>query len=206
MFGRCAGFDTGLRLSQHGVQRPATQRVEARATQVIEDGTVGATGLFHGVAQDGLDVEVARRIDVSGQNQDRPGAPTRREARLHERVAEQLAGAIAAAVAGAYAWKHRDDRSQEATKRGLFELSVEAAARLVGNGINISCADTLPFCVWAAAANLDDYRAAIVRTIRGCGDIDTNCAIVGGIVALAVGRDGIPAHWLVGREELVAGY
>jgi ADP-ribosylglycohydrolase len=143
---------------------------------------------------------------------------------------EGMAGAIASTVAGAYAWKHREGRGKERTKRELFDvvldhtpagevrrgiehaailpfdLSVESVVQLTGNGIRISCQDTLPFCLWAAAAHLDDYRTAIVRTIRGCGDIDTNAAIVGGIVALAVGRDGVPADWLAGREELVAGY
>jgi ADP-ribosylglycohydrolase len=140
---------------------------------------------------------------------------------------EGLAGAIAAALAGAYAWQHRDRRDEQATKRGLFnavlahtpggevcagiahaaslpsDLPVEAAVGLIGNGSGISCQDTVPFCLWVAAANLDDYATAIVQTIRGCGDIDTNCAIVGGIVALAVGRDGIPPDWLAGREDLI---
>jgi ADP-ribosylglycohydrolase len=141
--------------------------------------------------------------------------------------AEGLAGGVAAAVAGAYAFRHRAARADEATKRGLFdavlthtprsevrqgieraaplgfELSVETVISLVGNGRRISCQDTVPFCAWVAANHLDDYRTAIVRTIRGGGDIDTNCAIVGGIVALAVGRAGIPAGWLADREELV---
>jgi ADP-ribosylglycohydrolase len=141
--------------------------------------------------------------------------------------AEGLAGGVAAAVAGAYAWKHREARADTATKYGLFDavlantprsevcrgieraadldfdLSVETVVSYVGNGRNISCQDTVPFCVWVAANHLDDYRTAIVRTIRGGGDIDTNCAIVGGIVALAVGREGIPAEWLADREELV---
>ena len=140
---------------------------------------------------------------------------------------EGRAGAVAAAVAGAYAWKHRDSRAGEATKRGLFaevlahtprsevrrgvevastldfSLSIETVVSRVGNGRNISCQDTVPFCVWVAANHLDDYEAAIVRTIRGGGDIDTNCAIVGGIVALATGREGIPKDWLADREELV---
>jgi ADP-ribosylglycohydrolase len=140
---------------------------------------------------------------------------------------EGLAGAVAAAAAGAYAWRHRAARADEATKRGLFDaalahtpdsavrrgieraatlgfdLSVETVVSLVGNGRQISCQDTVPFCLWVAANHLDDYRTAIVRTIRGGGDVDTNCAIVGGVVALAVGRAGIPADWLADREELV---
>ncbi|MCE9560608.1 MAG: ADP-ribosylglycohydrolase family protein [Planctomycetes bacterium] len=160
---------------------------------------------------------------------------------------EGIAGGIAAAVAGAYAWKHRDKRADDATKRGMFDvvlahtppsevrggivrstsLAFDASAepavklldhgmqtrafdtsmvpivRLLGNGSRISCQDTVPFCVWAAARHLDDYQSAILNTIRVGGDIDTNCAIVGGIVALAVGRQGIPRDWLRDREELV---
>lgn len=140
---------------------------------------------------------------------------------------EGLAGAVAAAVAGAYAWKFREGRSLESVKRGLFDvalantprsevlrgitvaasldfgLSIETVVSRVGNGRNISCQDTVPFCLWVAANHLDDYRTAIVRTIRGGGDIDTNCAIVGGIVSLAAGREGIPPEWLAEREELV---
>ena len=140
---------------------------------------------------------------------------------------EGLAGGIAAAVAGAYAWKHRAARADAATKRGLFdavlahtpagevrrgielaatlsfELSVESVVSFVGNGRRISCQDTVPFCVWLAANHLDDYQTAMVQTVRAGGDIDTNCAIVGGIVALAVGRESIPTDWFADREELV---
>ena len=84
-----------------------------------------------------------------------------------------------------------------------FDISIEPVVRLLGNGSHISCQDTVPFCVWVAAMHLDDYQTAIVQTIRAAGDIDTNCAIVGGIVALATGREGIPADWLADREELV---
>jgi ADP-ribosylglycohydrolase len=140
---------------------------------------------------------------------------------------EGLVGAVAAAVAGAYAWRHRERRSDESVRRRLFDavlahvpvgdvrrgieraaaldfgLSVETVVSFVGNGRRISCQDTVPFCLWVAANHLDDYQTAIIRTIRVAGDIDTNCAIVGGIVSLAVGREGIPADWLADREELV---
>ena len=160
---------------------------------------------------------------------------------------EGIAGGIAAAVAGAYAWKHRDRRSDDAMKRGLFDavlahtpqgevregierataipfalpqepevrlldygnavipfdMAIKHVVRQLGNGSRISCQDTVPFCLWTAARNLDDYQAAIITTIRAGGDIDTTCAIVGGIVALAVGVEGIPDYWRTDREELV---
>jgi ADP-ribosylglycohydrolase len=34
------------------------------------------------------------------------------------------------------------------------------------------------------------------------GDVDTTCAMVGGIVVGAVGLDGIPAEWRTAREPL----
>ena len=84
-----------------------------------------------------------------------------------------------------------------------FDMSVEKVVRRLGNGSRISCQDTVPFCLWIAAHYLDDYQTAVVQTIRARGDIDTNAAIVGGIVALAVQVDGIPSDWLANREELV---
>jgi ADP-ribosylglycohydrolase len=84
-----------------------------------------------------------------------------------------------------------------------FDLSFEKVVRELGNGSRISCQDTVPFCLWIAACYLDDYQSALVQTIRAGGDIDTNAAIVGGIVALAVQADGIPPDWLADREELV---
>jgi ADP-ribosylglycohydrolase len=84
-----------------------------------------------------------------------------------------------------------------------FDMSVENVVRQLGNGSRISCQDTVPFCLWIAARYLDDYQSAIVQTIRAGGDIDTNAAIVGGVVALAVQGDGIPRDWLADREDLV---
>ena len=83
-----------------------------------------------------------------------------------------------------------------------FDVSMEPLVRALGNGSRISCQDTVPFCLWVAAQYLDDYQAALVAAIRARGDIDTNAAIVGGIVALATGPDGIPEDWRSGREPM----
>lgn len=83
-----------------------------------------------------------------------------------------------------------------------FDISVETVVQPLGNGSKVICQDTVPFCLWVAARHLDDYQTAVVNTIRGGGDIDTNAAIVGGIVALATGRDGIPGDWLADREDV----
>jgi ADP-ribosylglycohydrolase len=95
------------------------------------------------------------------------------------------------------------------TRRGIaaalrvpFVASPAHAARVLGNGSRISAPDTVPVCLWLAARHIDDYREALWTTVGIAGDIDTNCAIVGGIVALAVGRDGIPREWLESREPI----
>jgi ADP-ribosylglycohydrolase len=51
------------------------------------------------------------------------------------------------------------------------------------------------FALWCAAAPVESFEAAIWRTLSGLGDCDTTAAIVGGIVALRTGVDGIPADW-----------
>jgi hypothetical protein len=84
-----------------------------------------------------------------------------------------------------------------------LDVTLVPIVRALGNGSRITCQDTVPFCLWVAGRHLDGYEAAIITTIRAGGDVDTNCAIVGGIVALAVGREGIPRDWLADREQLV---
>jgi ADP-ribosylglycohydrolase len=84
-----------------------------------------------------------------------------------------------------------------------FDVSIEPLVRALGNGSLISSQDTVPLCLWVAARYLDDYQSAVVAAIRARGDIDTNAAIVGGIVALATGPDGIPDDWRSDREPVV---
>ena len=84
-----------------------------------------------------------------------------------------------------------------------FDQTIGTVVKLLGNGSQVTCQDTVPFCLWAAAKHLDDYQSAILTTIRAGGDIDTTAAIVGGIVSLATGLDAIPADWRKDREELV---
>ncbi|MFB4274304.1 ADP-ribosylglycohydrolase family protein [Nonomuraea sp. MTCD27] len=67
------------------------------------------------------------------------------------------------------------------------------AARALGNGREVSAHDTVPFTMWAAARNLDDYAAAFWTTATAGGDVDTTCAIVGGIVGA---RTPAPPGWV----------
>ncbi|NKQ28445.1 ADP-ribosylglycohydrolase family protein [Streptomyces galbus] len=74
-------------------------------------------------------------------------------------------------------------------------------AAVLGCGRRTTAHDTVPFAVWSAARSLGDYEAAFWTTAQVGGDVDTTCAIVGGIVA--TGRAGAPpVAWAERTEPL----
>lgn len=82
-----------------------------------------------------------------------------------------------------------------------YEYSIETVRSILGNGINVSAPDTVPFCIWCAAHNLLDFEEALWKAISILGDRDTICAIVGGIVIMSADRDKIPLKWLTSVED-----
>ncbi|MYW02293.1 ADP-ribosylglycohydrolase family protein [Streptomyces sp. SID3343] len=124
---------------------------------------------------------------------------------------EGIAGAVAVAVAAAGAVTLVRPGAgeftafvRERTPAGLVRERLGAAldlvdrqdaravGRLLGNGRLVSAPDTVPFAVWSAARHLDDFAAAFWDTASAGGDVDTTCAIVGGIVGV---RAELPAEW-----------
>ena len=73
---------------------------------------------------------------------------------------------------------------------------------MLGNGSEVTAQDTVPFVLWSAAHHLDNYESALWHTASGLGDMDTTCAMVGGIVVMYTGIEGIPVEWLNNREPL----
>ncbi|MFJ8882060.1 ADP-ribosylglycohydrolase family protein [Streptomyces sp. NPDC102402] len=74
-------------------------------------------------------------------------------------------------------------------------------AAVLGNGRRTSAHDTVPFALWSAARSLGDFEKAFWVTAQAGGDVDTTCAIVGGIVAAEpVGAP--PSDWLARTERL----
>ena len=143
----------------------------------------------------------------------------RRSAAPTHAHAEGIAGAIAVAVAAAPVFAGERDPSSliaavvEHTPRGPTRSGLERAMRLLGvepltaaaelgNGSSVTSSDTIPFAIWCAATHLTDYAAALWACGDVGGDIDTTCAMVGGIIVGAVGEDGIPAAWRAAREPL----
>ncbi len=103
----------------------------------------------------------------------------------------------------------RDNTPEGMTRRGLKRArmiqateEIEAAVAVLGNGSRIISHDTVPFAMWCAARHLADVENAFWATASALGDIDTNCAIVGSVIAMAIGRKGIPTAWIEAREPL----
>jgi ADP-ribosylglycohydrolase len=131
---------------------------------------------------------------------------------------EGIAGAIAVATAAAWASGDRatslfdvvlditpasGTRTRIAQAASLPPETVPASAgATLGNGRTVLAQDTVAFCLWCVQRHLDDYANALWATVSALGDCDTTCAIVGGIVACAVGIDGVPAGWRSCREPL----
>lgn len=149
----------------------------------------------------------------------------RRSAEVTHSHAEGQAGAIAVAAAAAWAWNSREKKESELggamlravsaltppgeTRAGIeaaaslpFSDSVDAAVALLGNGSRVASQDTVPFALWCAARHFDNFEDAMWATVSGLGDRDTTCAIVGGILALRGGAQGIPTEWRKSRESL----
>jgi ADP-ribosylglycohydrolase len=126
-----------------------------------------------------------------------------------------IAGAIAVAVAASLAPSLSGyDLIREVleyvpyseTAEGLYEAAKLGAdedprhvAELLGSGARVSSQDTVPFSIYCAAYHLYDFEEALFYTVKGLGDRDTTCAIVGGIVACV---SPIPSGMLAAREPL----
>jgi ADP-ribosylglycohydrolase len=134
-------------------------------------------------------------------------------ARVTHTHPEGVAGAIATAVAAAVEPATLFDEVLAHTPPGLVHDGVRAAAAMpdaspaeaveaLGAGRKLSAPDTVPLTLWVVARHPDDYAAALQTVAPVAWDIDTVCAIVGGIIAARVGEDGIPAEWRQTTEPL----
>ncbi|MGW1066177.1 ADP-ribosylglycohydrolase family protein [Streptomyces aureus] len=137
---------------------------------------------------------------------------------------EAVAGAVAVALATALATRSRggpapdrpeflhavaaqlpdsDVRSGVRIAARMPEhTSVRHAAEVLGSGYRMSGPDTVPYALWCAAGHLDDLHEGLWSTVGGRGDIDTTCAIAGGVIAARTGVAALPAAWHAAREPL----
>lgn len=137
------------------------------------------------------------------------------------------AGAVAVAIAAALACEQRlelalvaehtppsatRDRIARACRLGL-DFDVQLAGEELGTGANISSRDTVPFALWVAARCIASYEEALwtvaaypaldfMSPVVSSLDRDTLAAITGGVVACAVGLEGIPLLWREATEPV----
>ncbi|MDG5802579.1 ADP-ribosylglycohydrolase family protein [Streptomyces ossamyceticus] len=137
---------------------------------------------------------------------------------------EAVAGAVAVALAAAYAARSRGgprparpdflravaERLPDSDVRsGVLvaarmpdHTSVRHAAKVLGSGYQMSGPDTVPYALWCAASHLDDLQEGLWTTVAGLGDIDTTCAIAGGVIAARTGVTALPSPWHTALEPL----
>ncbi|MEU0388138.1 ADP-ribosylglycohydrolase family protein [Streptomyces chartreusis] len=135
---------------------------------------------------------------------------------------EAVVGAMAVSAAAAFAAAPGGPPCAEALLDGVIELvpkksAVGAGLRrardmldyadpatvaaVLGCGRRTTAHDTVPFALWSAARSLGDYQQAFWTTAQVGGDVDTTCAIVGGVIAS--GKAGAPpAEWAARTEPL----
>ncbi|MEV0979647.1 ADP-ribosylglycohydrolase family protein [Streptomyces sp. NPDC049915] len=137
---------------------------------------------------------------------------------------EAVVGAMAVAAAAALAAAPGGPPSPEALLDAVVALVPKSAvgqglrrardmldygdaatvAAVLGCGRRTSAHDTVPFALWSAARSLGDFEEAFWTTAQVGGDVDTTCAIVGGV--LAAGKAGGPPGAWVDRTEALPGW
>ncbi|MEV0243854.1 ADP-ribosylglycohydrolase family protein [Streptomyces sp. NPDC050674] len=134
---------------------------------------------------------------------------------------EAVVGAMAVAAAAAFAAAPDGPPGAGALLDGVIDLVPKSAvgaglrrardmldygdpgtvAAVLGCGRRTTAHDTVPFALWSAARSLGDYEQAFWTTAQVGGDVDTTCAIVGGVIAAS--KAGTPpAEWIERTEPL----
>jgi ADP-ribosylglycohydrolase len=186
-----------------------------------------ASALFSGMGSfgNGAAMRIAPLGAYFADELDRAALEAERAAVITHSHPEAVAGAIAVALAAAHAVRSREEapvpewrtfldavlrhvpasevRDTLQLARDLPDaLTIEEVCARIGNGSRLSAQDSVPFVLWCAAHHLHDFEGAIWTTLGGFGDMDTTAAMVGGIVAPAVGVEDIPSAWRHAREPL----
>lgn len=131
---------------------------------------------------------------------------------------EAISGAIAVAVATALTTKmnfdnhflspidfidtivnelpESDTKSKLVKSRAVsYDFQIRTVESILGNGTNMTSQDTVPFAIWCAAYNLENFEEALWKAISILGDRDTISAMVGGITVMSSRDNCIPEYW-----------
>ncbi|MEU9110965.1 ADP-ribosylglycohydrolase family protein [Streptomyces sp. NPDC048483] len=178
-----------------------------------------ATALFGGEGSfgNGAAMRVAPLGAWFHDDLDRAAEQAARSAAVTHAHPQGVAGAVAVAVAAALSARGEAPapaavaaRTPDgAVRQGLLraaelppDTDPAAAAETLGSGRRVRADDTVPYALWCAARHPDDLESALWATAAGLGDVDTTCAIAGGVVAARTGTDALPDAWAQRREAL----
>jgi len=85
------------------------------------------------------------------------------------------------------------------------DIPIGKVIEVLGNGMHVTCQDTVPLCCYEVIKHLfltdptEMYEKAIIETSMAFGDVDTNCAIVGGCIGIA---SPAPEKWMKFCKEM----
>jgi ADP-ribosylglycohydrolase len=83
-----------------------------------------------------------------------------------------------------------------------YSYHTETVKSILGNGVKILAKDTVPFSIWCAAHNQNNFENALWKAVSILGDRDTICAIVGGITIMGTEEKELPEKWLSSVEDI----
>jgi ADP-ribosylglycohydrolase len=213
-YDRSRGYDMAMRSLLPAIRQGASWRTIARTLF----GRQGSYGNGAAMCASPVGAYFADDLEAVVKN-------ARLSAEVTHTHPEAIAGAIAVGVATALAWQLRDRNPCPTRQKFLSQIlplvplskvrdglqsahdlpngtSAENAVAMLGNGSRMTAQDTVPFTLWCAGEHLGSYEDAIWLTLSGQGDMDTTCAIVGGIVVMFTDPEHIPAQWHASREPL----
>lgn len=82
-----------------------------------------------------------------------------------------------------------------------YTYHIETVRKILGNGVNMTAQDTVPFVIWCAAHNLENFEEALWKAVSVLGDRDTICAMVAGITIMSCHDASVPKDWLSSVES-----
>lgn len=96
-----------------------------------------------------------------------------------------------------------DTRSRIAKSKTLpYSYHTETLKKVLGNGVNMTAQDTVPFVIWCASHHLNNFEEALWKAVSILGDRDTICAMVGGITIMSADESSVPDAWTDAVEDV----
>ncbi|MCU0433435.1 MAG: ADP-ribosylglycohydrolase family protein [Bacteroidia bacterium] len=138
---------------------------------------------------------------------------------------EAIAGAIAIAIGTAFTTRMKiensfltsdefidkvvnevpdsDTRAKIVKSKSIsYNYHIETVTNILGNGKNMLAQDTVPFVIWCASHNLNNFEDGLWKAVSALGDRDTICAMVGGMLIMSAYENTIPDNWINAVEKI----